>query len=126
MHPTLRKSYDNGAANTVHIAVVMDVRAFISTSPTFSRTIAVAYPEQAEDRAIAGNPAALIPDWAAAITAIGSIAAIGGFVAAWFLPGVAPVFVMTCGLVGCAIGMRAAERALGECDEPNEGHARLV
>jgi hypothetical protein len=56
--------------------------------------------------------AALIPDWAAVTTALGSIAAIVGFVAAWLLPGPGPLLVLTCGLIACAIGMRSAERAI--------------
>jgi hypothetical protein len=104
------ENYRSGAANTVQIPVFGSWQEIIGTTSTVSPSIVRAYSATVTKHGVTDR--ALIPDWAATITASGSIAAIGGFIAAWFLPGPMPVLVLTCGLVACAIGMRAAEHAL--------------
>jgi hypothetical protein len=88
-------------------------RVVSSVPPLFGRQVALSAIKNDESmEAELESTAALIPDWAAVTTALGSIAAIVGFVAAWLLPGPGPLLVLTCGLIACAIGMHSAERAI--------------
>jgi Flp pilus assembly protein TadB len=58
------------------------------------------------------DEAARIPDRAALLVLVGSVAAVIGFVAALFWDSGFATLILTAGLVVAAIGMRKAERAI--------------
>lgn len=58
--------------------------------------------------------AEMIPDWAAWLFAAGVVFAIGGFVAAWLFGCGLATLILAAGLIASAIGLRKAERVVGQ------------
>jgi hypothetical protein len=67
-----------------------------------------------ETRGHLKDEADCIPDWAALAVLLGTILAIGGFVSAWMTDRGWATSILALGLIIAAIGMRAAESAVGQ------------
>jgi len=77
-------------------------RAFVTSFPTNIRV-----PMTRED-----DDAALIPDWAAIVAAVGAVVSAVAFVSAWLTDSGVALLALTAGLLFFAWGMAAAEKAI--------------